>query len=77
MFRSKMPAYCCVPQCTNANAAHRFPRDETLRKVWILAIKRQDPDTKRPWQPSQYSRVCKEHFSNSDYKETTLLSTNI
>ncbi|KAL7398124.1 hypothetical protein ABVT39_004698 [Epinephelus coioides] len=37
--------FCCVPQCTMSGkynstvSFHRFPKDETLRKIWIHNVK--------------------------------------
>ncbi len=40
----------------------RFPKDETLRKRWIIAVKRKNfvPNDKS-------SKICSEHFVESDY----------
>lgn len=35
---------------------YRFPKDETVRNVWIAATGRQN------WQPTQYTRMCSIHF---------------
>ena len=36
----KMPNTCCsVPYCHN-KGGHAFPKDQALRKKWIIAIKR-------------------------------------
>ena len=67
-----MPDYCCVPECKNTGTGHRFPKDPDMRKRWILAIKRLDPTTKKPWQPSKTSVVCKNHFVEDDYNNTLL-----
>ncbi|KAH6925028.1 hypothetical protein HPB50_027180 [Hyalomma asiaticum] len=40
---------------------HAFPRDPKIRKLWVLAIKRDR------WQPTSSSRLCSAHFTNEDY----------
>lgn len=61
---------CCVPGCAN-RGGHRFPKDDALRKLWIIAIKR-DQKPGKLWQPSPSSVVCFQHFESTDYiKETT------
>lgn len=34
----------------------RFPKDEIVRKAWIMAVRR------RNWEPSPHSVVCSLHF---------------
>ena len=65
-------AWCSVPRCTNTGG-HVFPKDETLRKLWIIAIKRASSDKpgSESWEPKKHSRVCHSHFDENDYiKET-------
>lgn len=40
---------------------HRFPTDPNLREKWIRAIRRDN------WQPSNHSRICSDHFKESEY----------
>ena len=47
---------------------HRFPSDLNVRKKWLMAIKRVNPDHSL-WKPSESSIVCKEHFRDTDYEE--------
>jgi len=57
----------CVPKCSNRIKGHRFPKDELLKKKWLIAIRRDK------FKPTEHSRVCKAHFTPSDYvlpKET-------
>ena len=70
-----MPAHCCAWGCSNRESSdskangltfHYFPKDETRSEQWIKAIRRQD------WRPSASSRICSEHFKESDYKGHTL-----
>ncbi|KAK6169859.1 hypothetical protein SNE40_020834 [Patella caerulea] len=67
-----MPQYCCVPNCKNSKGGHTFPKDLILRKIWIVAIKRNDQQTGKLWQPGEHDRVCKDHFTNDDYTSTLL-----
>ena len=63
---------CCVPGCSTRGGGHLFPSDESRKRAWILAIKRQDGQNKdKVWIPGQYDVVCKKHFLPEDYKETT------
>ncbi|XP_014290999.2 THAP domain-containing protein 3 [Halyomorpha halys] len=48
---------------------HRFPKNEYLREKWVKATKRGD------WQPSEYSRLCSEHFLEEDFNRTLLRTT--
>jgi len=38
-----------------------------MRQVWLRALHRADPLSKRPWQPTKYSAVCSKHFLPSDF----------
>ena len=55
-----MPQCCVIPECSTRDAGHRFPRDQPLLKKWLIAIKRDK------FKPTQYSRICKKHFNESD-----------
>ena len=59
-----MPGTCCVPKCSKKNG-HNFPRDDTLRKAWIIAIKRDK------WTPKDRSIVCRDHFLDENYTKET------
>ncbi|XP_062618733.1 THAP domain-containing protein 6-like [Saccostrea cucullata] len=61
---------CCVPGCAN-RGGHRFPRDDALRRQWIIAIKR-DLKPGRLWRPSSSSVVCTLHFRQDDYIQETI-----
>ncbi|XP_048243694.1 THAP domain-containing protein 1-like [Haliotis rufescens] len=58
----QMPASCCAIGCSNRGGGenhHKFfriPKEEDVRKKWIFAIRRKD------WTPTEYSRICNEHF---------------
>jgi len=67
-----MPQYCCVPQCTSNKGGHRFPKNESQKLKWRVAIKRMDPWTKNLWSPGALDVVCADHFLPSDYSETLL-----
>ena len=56
---------CCVPKCSKLGG-HKFPNDPYLRKLWIIAIKRDQ------WTPSKHSVVCKSHFAEDDYLSHTV-----
>lgn len=56
-----MPQCCVVPLCSSTTLGHRFPRDEKLQKKWIIAIRRDK------FKPTINSRICKQHFTESDY----------
>ena len=62
-----MPSYCCVPQC-NGLGGFIFPKDNELRKKWLIAIKREDYN-KCLWRPSEHSVVCHRHFKATDFVE--------
>ncbi|XP_077486820.1 uncharacterized protein LOC144098175 [Amblyomma americanum] len=68
-----MPTHCCVPWCKqrgpkdpgdNKVSYHRFPRDATLYKKWIIAIKR---DEGIYFKVTKCRRVCSRHFLPSDF----------
>ncbi|KAH9645026.1 hypothetical protein HF086_003356, partial [Spodoptera exigua] len=51
---------CSVPSCSNT-ANHGFPKNLTLRKRWLKAIRRTD------FVPRNGARICRSHFQDSDY----------
>jgi len=53
--------YCCVPLC-NGRGGHKFPKEKTLRKKWLAAIKRDK------WMPTDATVVCHRHFKSSNYQ---------
>ena len=70
-----MPAHCCAWGCSNRESSdskskglsfHYFPKNESSCDQWIKAVRRQD------WKPSSSSRLCSEHFKESDFKGHTL-----
>lgn len=64
--KSKDNTYCCVPQCCNYRkkvsglSFHYFPKNELLRKAWMVALKMGKP-------PSNSMRVCSAHFDPKHY----------
>ena len=62
-----MPTHCCVPGCYE-KGGHSFPKNETLRKQWIIAIKR---DVGRYFQITRTTVVCHKHFTPADYNNVT------
>lgn len=62
-----MPSGCCVPRCSSRRGGHQFPNDPVLRKVWLVAVRRDQ------WKPTAASRVCHKHFKEEDFVATTAL----
>ncbi|KAM7286325.1 uncharacterized protein ISCGN_033209 [Ixodes scapularis] len=69
-----MTVHCCVPQCKqrgisdsdgNKVSFHRFPRDPTLYKKWIIAMKRDEGANFRVNMKS--TKVCSKHFRTCDF----------
>ena len=46
---------------------HKLPADPVRRKAWVARMKR---DLK--WKPSNYTKICSDHFSLSDFNEADL-----
>ncbi|XP_050707935.1 THAP domain-containing protein 6-like [Eriocheir sinensis] len=64
-----MPA-CSAYGCTKRDRSgstsfHRFPRDEVLRRKWILATRRLN------FNPSRSAVLCSRHFVEEDFDRTT------
>ncbi|XP_039290476.1 THAP domain-containing protein 6-like [Nilaparvata lugens] len=72
-----MPAYCIAYGCFNKGGNvegitfHSFPKNEDLRRKWIIATKRKD------WEPTKYSKICSAHFREDDIDRTSLNSVRI
>lgn len=64
-----MPSLCAVPGCSK-RGGHTFPKDEVIRKKWVIAIKRlsNKPSKTKLWMPSDKDVVCYDHFEPTDYK---------
>ena len=50
-----------------------FSSPERLKK-WIRAVSRES-DKGTQWGPTQYSRICNDHFIDDDYVEGTKIKT--
>ncbi|XP_042145175.1 THAP domain-containing protein 5-like [Ixodes scapularis] len=68
-----MPLHCCVPLCkqrgvkdNNGNKVSffAFPKEPTVRKKWVIAIKR---DEGKLFTITKYTKVCSLHFQEKDY----------
>uniref|UniRef100_A0A8D0CPL0 THAP-type domain-containing protein n=1 Tax=Sander lucioperca TaxID=283035 RepID=A0A8D0CPL0_SANLU len=66
-----MPDSCCAIGCTNHRGEkpglcfYRIPSDKEnpeRRQLWIQAIRRATVSGNGTWQPSQYTRLCSDHF---------------
>lgn len=70
-----MPQNCCVPHCTkklyrdggNKISFHKFPRELTVKREWIRAIRR---DVGRDFTINEHTRVCSRHFKKEDFVRT-------
>ena len=51
----------------NSISINRFPTDPVRRKKWAIKIKRTDPITGKPWEPSSSSVICSQHFMPEDF----------
>ncbi|ELT90502.1 hypothetical protein CAPTEDRAFT_191582 [Capitella teleta] len=63
---------CFVPLCSNRGGMpNTFPKDDVLRKKWIVAIRRQDESNHgKLWSPSASSPVCHKHFTEDVFIKT-------
>ncbi len=69
--------YCSVVNCHRNTKAHndkvrffKFPSNNPeKRQLWIQALKRVNPDG-TPWQPTESSRVCSDHFISGNHSPT-------
>ena len=75
-----MPAHCCAWGCSNRESSdskskgltfHYFPKDESRCEQWINAIRRED------WKPSSSTRICSEHFKESDFQGNSLVRRHL
>lgn len=65
-----MPTTCCVRGCRSRGSGgnnkikyFRFPKDESRRKLWVQAIRREN------FVPTNNSMVCHNHFTEDDYQK--------
>ncbi|XP_075557876.1 peroxynitrite isomerase THAP4-like [Dermacentor variabilis] len=61
-----MPTRCVAVGCSNTYSTlgtsfHMFPRDQQVRKLWVLAVRREN------WQPTRSSMLCSAHFKKDDF----------
>ncbi|KAG0411063.1 hypothetical protein HPB47_011806, partial [Ixodes persulcatus] len=69
-----MPQHCAAQDCSNSvcytgRPVHKFPREPTLRKLWIRAARLSQPT----WKPAKGDRLCAEHFADEDYRRSPKL----
>ncbi|XP_063612969.1 uncharacterized protein LOC134786344 isoform X2 [Penaeus indicus] len=63
-----MPVTCAAENCSNIYQRgnnitfHCFPKNKVLREEWVKATHRKD------WKPTQYSKLCSDHFLLSDFR---------
>ncbi|KAK6181959.1 hypothetical protein SNE40_009734 [Patella caerulea] len=70
-----MALHCCVPLCTSDSrydidkklSFHNIPKDEKLRREWIVKIRR---DENALFKITEASHVCCLHFNSNDFKKT-------
>ena len=71
-----MPTHCCVPECTKKGYREDdgskvsyfvFPKEKTLRKKWIHAIRREEG---KHFKISESTKVCSRHFRETDLKKS-------
>lgn len=66
-----MPTCCCVPGCSTRGGLS-FPKDKKLKKLWVLAIKRNSEEFRyKQWCPQPHSVVCHKHFREDDFISVT------
>ncbi|ELU01595.1 hypothetical protein CAPTEDRAFT_206203 [Capitella teleta] len=59
-----------VPLCSN-RGGKTFPKDDVLRKKWIVAIRRRDESYRgKLWSPSASSPFCHKHFTEDVFIKT-------
>ena len=67
-----MPKYCIAFGCSNSSDLHNistfhFPKDPTIRKQWILNVKR----TRDHWKgPTSSSVICSCHFTEDSFEDS-------
>ncbi|CAN7992815.1 unnamed protein product, partial [Ixodes hexagonus] len=63
-----MPRNCVAQGCSNSvwysgRPMHTFPREPTLRKLWIRVARPSQPT----WVPAKGDCLCTDHFADEDY----------
>jgi hypothetical protein len=57
--------------CVVIEGGKTFPKDDVLRKKWIVAIRRRDESNRgKLWSPSASSPVCHKHFTEDVFIKT-------
>ena len=66
-----MPTCCYVPECSTRGGLS-YLKDQRLRKLWIVAIKRNSDESRfKHWCPQAHSVVCHKHFRDEDFISVT------
>ncbi|KAF7655146.1 hypothetical protein LDENG_00059170 [Lucifuga dentata] len=57
---------CSAPRCSNSSSVgkqlFRFPKDPARKKKWVA-------NSRRNFEPTQHSRLCQDHFEQSQFEE--------
>ncbi|KAF3698937.1 52 kDa repressor of the inhibitor of the protein kinase [Channa argus] len=57
---------CSAPNCSNSTSIgkqlFRFPRDPVRKKKWVV-------NCRRDFEPTEHSRLCQDHFEQSQFEE--------
>uniref|UniRef100_A0A3Q3XKR2 THAP domain-containing protein 1 n=1 Tax=Mola mola TaxID=94237 RepID=A0A3Q3XKR2_MOLML len=57
---------CSAPNCSNSTSTgkqlFRFPKDPVRKKKWVL-------NSRRDFEPTPHSRLCQDHFEQSQFEE--------
>ena len=76
--KRKMPTSCSAYNCQKRDTEdirsrgitfHKFPKDESRRKSWIAATRRDG------FKPNDKSAICSEHFTEGDFLTNTIRRT--
>ena len=71
-----MPTHCCVPECNQKEYKNEkkeklsffeFPTDETERKKWIQAIRR---DVGKDFRLTKTTKICSRRFRPSELRKS-------
>ncbi|XP_068604926.1 THAP domain-containing protein 3 [Brachionichthys hirsutus] len=57
---------CSAPNCSNSTSTgkqlFRFPKDPVRKKKWVI-------NSRRDFEPTPHSRLCQDHFEQSQFEE--------
>ncbi|XP_037537502.1 THAP domain-containing protein 1 [Nematolebias whitei] len=57
---------CSAPNCSNSSSIgkqlFRFPKDPVRKKIWVV-------NCRRDFEPTAHSRLCQDHFEQSQFEE--------